>query len=163
MAANPQAIATNMNDTEMDGPAPSRPLSVVAAPPFNNRSRTGALKIDFARKCSPAAAVPVTVKIPDPMTAPTPSAIRLQTPSDFFNRRSGSSEAAIRASMLLVRRSWFIGGTLALPLALRHMLHFLLHGAASDSGSPLGLGGRFLAGCALDLLALYSICNRLCI
>src|ERR1700733_7733128 len=110
MAANPQAIATNTKETEMDGPAPSRPLKVVALAPCNNRSRTGALKIDLAKKCSPAAAVPVTVKIPDPMTAPTPSAIKLHTPSDFFSRRSGSSEAAMRASILLVRRSWFIGG-----------------------------------------------------
>src|ERR1700678_4253556 len=118
MAANPQAMATNTKETEMAGPAPSRPLSVDAAPRLTSRSRTGALRTDLARKCSPAAAVPVTVKMPDPMTAPTPSAIKLQTPSDFFSRRSGSSEAAIRASMLLVRRSWF---TLYRTVALKSL------------------------------------------
>src|SRR5580700_177650 len=165
MAANPHAMATSTKDTEMAGPAPSRPLSVDALPPFSNMSNTVALNIDLAKKCSPAAAVPVTVKMPDPMTAPTPSAIKLQTPSDFFSRRSGSSEAAIRASMLLVRRSWFTPyraapvrkrSPLTLPLALRHLQHFLLQGAASHSGCPLRLGSRFLAGGALYFLALCS-------
>src|SRR5216684_2006952 len=108
MAANPQAIATSTKEMEIAGPAPARPLSVAALPPLSSRSRTGAFKTDLAAKCSPAAAVPVTVKMPEPITAPIPNAIKLHTPSDFLSRRSGSSEAAINASMLLVRRSWLI-------------------------------------------------------
>ena len=50
-------------------------------------------------------AVPTTVKIPEPITALMPSAVRLTQPSDFFSRRSGSSESAMSRSMLLVRKS----------------------------------------------------------
>src|SRR5581483_2826084 len=137
MAANPQAMATSTKETEIAGPAPRRPLSPDALPPFSSKSRTGALKIDFARKCSPAAAVPVTVKMPEPITAPMPIATRLQTPRDLRSFRLGSSEAAMRSSMDLVRRSWLVilkppvvGGrcALTLRLALRHLPYFLLHG-----------------------------------
>src|SRR5436305_1378966 len=47
--------------------------------------------------------------MPETITAPIPRAIRLHTPSDFFSRCSGCSEAAIRASMLLVRSRELIG------------------------------------------------------
>src|SRR5579863_8156486 len=114
MAANPHAIATSTNEMEMAGPAPARPLNVAALPPFNSKSSTGAFKIDLPRKCSPAAAVPVTVKIPEPITAPIPSAIKLHTPSDFLRHLSGSSDAAISASILLVRKSWLIFSFLVL-------------------------------------------------
>ena len=53
----------------------------------------------------PAAAVPVTVKIPEPITAPIPNATRLQTPRVFLRAFPGSSDAAISASMLFVRKS----------------------------------------------------------
>src|SRR5271169_6804398 len=101
-------MATRTKDSDIAGPAPARPVSVAALPPFSNRSSTGALKADLPRKCSPAAAVPVTVKIPEPITAPIPSAIKLQTPSVFFRARSGSSEEAISASILLQRKSWLM-------------------------------------------------------
>ena len=42
--------------------------------------------------------------MPEPMTAPMPNAVRLHGPSVLRRRFSGSSEAAIRASMLLVRK-----------------------------------------------------------
>ena len=41
--------------------------------------------------------------MPDPITAPIPRAVRLQGPSVFARRLPGSSDAAISASMLLVR------------------------------------------------------------
>jgi len=41
----------------------------------------------------PAIAVPTTVKIPEPITAPMPSDVRLSHPSDFFNRISAFSES----------------------------------------------------------------------
>src|ERR1019366_7463701 len=44
--------------------------------------------------------------MPEPITAPMPSAIRLQTPSVRFNRWPSSFDASISASMLLVRNSW---------------------------------------------------------
>src|SRR5260221_8791060 len=53
----------------------------------------------------PAMAVPTTVKIPEPMTAPIPSEVRLSQPSDFFNRRSGSSASEISWSIFLTRNS----------------------------------------------------------
>src|SRR5258708_21938172 len=45
------------------------------------------------------------VKIPEPMTAPIPREVRLNHPSDFFNRRSGSSASEISWSMFLTRNS----------------------------------------------------------
>src|SRR6185312_3392392 len=45
------------------------------------------------------------MKMPEPMTAPTPSPIRLHGPSVLRSRRSGVSEAAISASIPRVRRS----------------------------------------------------------
>ena len=47
----------------------------------------------------PAMAVPTTVKIPDPITAPIPSAVSDQGPRVFFSRCSGSSESEISLSM----------------------------------------------------------------
>ena len=54
---------------------------------------------------SPAAAVPVRMKMPEPITAPMPNAVRLHGPSVLRSRLSGCSEPAISASMLRVRRS----------------------------------------------------------
>src|ERR1700676_3227239 len=50
-------------------------------------------------------AVPITVKIPEPITAPIPSEVRLNHPSDFLSRFSGISESEMSLSMLLVRKS----------------------------------------------------------
>ena len=54
----------------------------------------------------PAIAVPTTVKMPEPITAPIPSDVRLSQPSDFLRRFSGFSESEISRSMLLQRKSW---------------------------------------------------------
>src|SRR6266480_2671538 len=51
-------------------------------------------------------AVPTTVKIPDPMTAPMPRAVNDTGPRVFFNLRSGSSESEISLSMDLQQKSW---------------------------------------------------------
>ena len=67
-----------------------------------------------------AVAVPVTVKMPDPITIPTPRNARLHGPSVFRSRLSGSSEDAIRSSILLVRKRVDIkAGRLTLALAVR--------------------------------------------
>jgi len=44
-------------------------------------------------------AVPMTVKMPEPMTAPMPSAVSDHGPRDFLREFSGSSESRISLSM----------------------------------------------------------------
>ena len=53
----------------------------------------------------PAIAVPTTVKMPDPITAPMPSAVNDTGPKVFFSRRSGSSESEINLSIDLQVKS----------------------------------------------------------
>src|ERR1700722_15120710 len=62
--------------------------------------------MDEVSNFCPAIAVPITVKIPEPMTAPMPRAVREIGPSVFFSRRSGSSESEISLSMDLQQNSW---------------------------------------------------------
>src|SRR5581483_2513269 len=62
--------------------------------------------MEGAWKYSPAAAVPVRTKIPEPIIAPIPSAVSDQGPSVFFNRCSGSSELAMSLSMDFLAKSW---------------------------------------------------------
>ena len=52
--------------------------------------------------CSPAAAVPVRAKIPVPMIAPMPSAVRSSAVSERFISRSGASDSRIKRSGFLV-------------------------------------------------------------
>src|SRR5271166_4325489 len=82
-----------------------------------------------------------------------------QSPFGLFGSRDESIDA-FGAEELVHAGS---ASSLTLPLALGHMLHFFLHGATSDSGGPLGFGRRFLAGCALNFLALCSVFNMLCV
>src|SRR5579859_6596377 len=63
--------------------------------------------MDEVSNFCPAIAVPMTVKIPEPITAPIPSAVSETGPSVFFSRRSGSSESEMRLSMDLQQKSWF--------------------------------------------------------
>jgi len=51
-------------------------------------------------------AVPMTVKMPEPMTAPMPRAVSDQGPSDFFSAFSGSSDSRMSLSMDLQASSW---------------------------------------------------------
>src|SRR5579862_8089809 len=51
-------------------------------------------------------AVPMTVKMPDPMTAPMPRAVSDHGPRDFFSAFSGSSDSRISLSMDLQETSW---------------------------------------------------------
>jgi len=55
----------------------------------------------------PAMAVPTTVKMPEPMTAPMPRAVSDHGPRVFFSRCSGSSDSEISLSMDLQQNSWF--------------------------------------------------------
>src|SRR5260370_24448462 len=54
----------------------------------------------------PAIAVPMTVKMPEPITAPMPSAVSDTGPSVFLSFLSGCSESAISLSMDLQQKSW---------------------------------------------------------
>ena len=67
--------------------------------------------MEDAWKYSPAAAVPVSTKIPEPMMAPMPSAVSDHGPSDLLSRCSGWSASEISLSMDLQQNSLFVGGT----------------------------------------------------
>jgi hypothetical protein len=49
--------------------------------------------------CSPEIAVPMTVKMPEPMTAPMPSAVSDHGPRVLFSLCSGSSDSRISLSI----------------------------------------------------------------
>ena len=61
--------------------------------------------MDEVSNFCPAIAVPTTVKIPEPMTAPMPKAVRETGPRVFLSLRSGSSESEISLSMDLQQKS----------------------------------------------------------
>ena len=54
----------------------------------------------------PPMAVPMTVKMPEPMTMPTPRAVRETGPRDFLRECSGRSESEMSLSMDLVAKIW---------------------------------------------------------
>jgi hypothetical protein len=62
---------------------------------------------DVSNFC-PAIAVPTTVKMPEPMTAPIPRAVRESGPRVFVSRRSASSESEISLSMDFLAKSWVV-------------------------------------------------------
>ena len=72
---------------------------------FTIRSSTCACRIEGASKCSPAAAVPVSTKMPEPMMAPMPSAVSDHGPKCLFEPMPGASDSAISLSMDLQQRS----------------------------------------------------------
>src|SRR3974390_683660 len=74
--------------------------------------------MEGAWKYSPAAAVPVRTKIPDPMIAPIPSAVSDHGPRVLLSRCSGSCDSEISLSMDLQQSSWLSGCTVARSLAL---------------------------------------------
>ena len=62
--------------------------------------------MDEVSNFSPEIAVPTTVKIPEPITAPIPSAVSDTGPSVFLSACSGRSDSAISLSMDLVAKIW---------------------------------------------------------
>jgi hypothetical protein len=56
--------------------------------------------------CSPEIAVPMTVKMPEPMTAPIPRAVSDHGPRLLFSRCSGSSDSRISLSIDLRAKNW---------------------------------------------------------
>src|SRR5271167_3725840 len=63
--------------------------------------------MDEVSNFCPAIAVPITVKMPEPMTAPMPKAVSDHGPRVFFIRCSGSSDSEISLSIDLHAKSWF--------------------------------------------------------
>ena len=51
-------------------------------------------------------AVPMTVKMPDPMTAPIPSAVSETGPSVFLSACSGASDSEMSLSIDFFANSW---------------------------------------------------------
>ena len=64
-------------------------------------------RMEEVSKLWPAIAVPMTVKMPDPMTAPIPSAVNDKGPSVFFRLWAGSSDSRISLSMDFVAKICF--------------------------------------------------------
>jgi hypothetical protein len=67
---------------------------------------SGELSSEEVSNFSPEMAVPMTVKMPDPMTAPMPRAVRESGPSVFLRACSGASESEISLSIDLRAKSW---------------------------------------------------------
>src|SRR5687768_13820717 len=83
--------------------------------------RTGVVSwLVAALICSPAAAVPVSAKMPVPMIAPMPSAVRSSAESVRFIWRSGASDSRIKSSGLFVLKS--CDATFLLRLRLRERI-----------------------------------------
>ena len=59
----------------------------------------------LSKRC-PAMAVPMTVKMPEPMTAPMLSAVSDHGPRDFLREFSGNSDSRISLSIDLRATSW---------------------------------------------------------
>src|ERR1700683_2941526 len=95
----------------IDGPAGGRPcISAPATCPVRRKltikSSAWACRMDGAWKYSPAAAVPVRMKMREPMMAPIPSAVSDQGPRVFCRRWPGASDSAINLSIDLQQKSW---------------------------------------------------------
>src|SRR5580700_6458768 len=74
----------------------------------------------------------MTVNIPEPMTAPIPSEVRLTQPRDFLSRFSGFSESEMSLSMFFFRKS--CGSNRHLPRATDKKLYLARRsGATVDS------------------------------
>jgi len=56
------------------------------------------------------------VKIPDPITAPIPRAVKDTGPRVFLSRRSGASESEISLSMDLHVKSWLPDGAISVSV-----------------------------------------------
>ncbi len=94
----------------MDRRAGGQCMSAPAVLPVRSRlimmSSACACRMEGAWKYSPAAAVPVRMKIPEPMIAPMPSAVSDQGPRVFCSRCPGASDSAISLSIDLQQKSW---------------------------------------------------------
>jgi hypothetical protein len=96
-------MATRTREMARAGPAPGRPAT---APWWRRRSMMGEPFQSVILEGLPPMAVPMTVKMPEPMTMPTPRAVRETGPRDFLRECSGRSESEMSLSMDLVAKIW---------------------------------------------------------
>ena len=170
-------MATRTNESVIAGPAPGRPNCEAAWDPCRIKSITVGFEYRLDRDMAlPAAAVPVRVKMPLPITAPMPSAVRLQGPASCEDSSAGlrtpqsarrcSSCGRVGSSIGLLAVDCRGGGgprrlstvaILALPLALRLMPN------SSSSCEPratpaarLAFGAAFLRAARFDFFAFRS-------
>ena len=88
----------------MAGPDPVRPWITSAwLTHETTKFMMGVVQLS-ASLYSPAAAVPVSAKMPVPMMAPMPRQVRSSAPRERFILRSGSSDSCISSSGLFVFR-----------------------------------------------------------
>ena len=97
--------------------------------------------------------------MPVPITAPTPSAVRLHGPSVRRRRRPGACDSSTNRSMLFVRSSC----DTALPFALSGYLSSDLALVGSARIRALGFGRRLLASLALQTLPFGFVFDLFCI
>src|ERR1700739_3924135 len=81
-------------------------------------------------------AVPITVKMPEPMTAPMPSEVSESGPSVFLSRVSGFSDSLISLSIDLQQRTW--GGRVRLLSAI--LLKGVYQGLRAQRDAPSAPG-----------------------
>src|SRR5262249_9946912 len=93
---------------------------------------SGVLLISGVSNFWPAMAVPMTVKMPEPITAPMPSAVRDHGPSDFFSACSGSSDSRMSLSMDLRASSWLGRVVFLDPKGFLTAYRLLLRGGAGE-------------------------------
>jgi hypothetical protein len=91
--------------------------------------------IEGASNFCPAMAVPMTVKIPEPITAPMPSAVSDHGPRLFFSERPGSSDSRMSLSIDLRASSW-----LGSSVLLTSQGKSFARGILSQNTSPSGRG-----------------------
>src|SRR5258706_6500601 len=96
-----------MKEIAIAGPAPGRPK---LAEWWIRYSSSGAFRTEAASNFCPAMAVPTTVKMPEPITAPMPNEVSAMGPSVFFRRVSGLSESEISLSMDFLPKNFEASG-----------------------------------------------------
>jgi hypothetical protein len=78
-----QTMATSTSESARAGPAPGPPGQGGVGDQVVEQRRVA--PIEGASNFCPAMAVPMTVKMPEPITAPMPSAVSDHGPRDFFS------------------------------------------------------------------------------
>ena len=114
--------------------------------------------MDGTASVSPAAAVPVSMKMPEPITAPIPRAVRLQGPSDFASRLARLFR--VRDENIDVLGAEQAHAFSASLWPLTDLLDLLLVRSAGFAGGARRNRQRPLARRALQLLAFCSYLQR---
>ena len=115
------------------------------------KSARGVLTTLVVSNCSPEMAVPMTVNMPEPITAPMPSAVSDHGPRVFLSACPGSMESEISLSMDLRASSWLNRADLLglMDREADQLRAFPVNLRASDSSDKMRLSpGESLRPCA---------------